>query len=168
MSSTVTTSSVIEAIDAEREHWEGLLSQVGEERMEQPGVMGEWTFKDLVAHLTSWRQRSLDRLEAASRAQPDPAQPVEPDTDTEERMNNEFYEANRDRPLGDVLEDSRQTFIRLRQIVSAFSDDELNDPDRIAWLDGESLGHAIVNGSYFSHLHKDHEPDIRAFIASNG
>ena len=165
MSSPVSKPSVIEAIDSERDHWESLLSQVGEERMEEPGVMGDWTFKDLAAHVTAWRRRSLDRLEAASRGEPDPAAPVDPDTDTEERMNNEFYEANRDRPLKDVLADSRETFTRLRNIVSAFSDEELNDPGRIDWVDGEALGPAIVSGSYFSHLHQEHEPDIRAWLS---
>lgn len=30
---------------------------------------------------------------------------------------------------------------------------------------GEALGAAIVDGGLFSHLHEDHEPEIRAWIA---
>ena len=28
-----------------------------EDRMLQPGAMGDWTFKDVVAHLSGWRTR---------------------------------------------------------------------------------------------------------------
>ena len=167
MSSPVDTSSVIDAIDAERAHWESLLAEVGEERMEEIGITDDWSFKDVAAHLTAWRSRSLDRLEAASRGEPDPATPVDPDSDAEDRMNAGFYAANRDRPLQDVLRESKETFDRLRGVVSVLSVEDLNDPRRFEWMDGEALGPAIVNGSYFGHLHEEHEADIRAFIARN-
>src|SRR3712207_9051846 len=63
---------VLQAIERERDAWETLLVEVGESRMLEPGAMGEWTFKDLVAHITGWRARSLRRLEAAANGQPEP------------------------------------------------------------------------------------------------
>ena len=164
MNHSVDKTSVLETIDAERAHWDSLLAEVGEERMDEVGVTEDWSFKDMAAHITAWRQRSLDRLEAAARGEPDPASPVDPDSGTEDRMNADFYEANRDRPLQDVLQQSRETFTRLRDIVNQFSTEDLNDPGRVPWMDGEALGPAIVNGSYFSHLHEGHEPDIRAWL----
>ena len=59
MSATTTTTKgdLLEAIEREREAWEALLAEVGEDRMLEAGPMGEWTFKDLVAHLNGWRAR---------------------------------------------------------------------------------------------------------------
>ena len=40
--------------------------------LEQPGAMGDWTFKDVAAHLTAWRRRTVVRLEAAARGEAEP------------------------------------------------------------------------------------------------
>jgi hypothetical protein len=45
--------------------------------------------------------------------------------------------------------------------IAAFPEDELQDPQRIAWLEGEALSGAFV----FSHFHEEHEPDMRAWLA---
>ena len=65
-----TKGEVLAAIDRERDAWETLLVEVGEARMLEPGAMGEWTFKDLTAHITGWRARALQRLEAAAYERP--------------------------------------------------------------------------------------------------
>ena len=41
-------------------------------RMDQPGVAGQWSVKDVVAHLASWRKRTVARLQAAARGAPEP------------------------------------------------------------------------------------------------
>lgn len=38
-------------LQKEIQQWEALLDQIGAERMEQPGVNGDWSMKDMVAHL---------------------------------------------------------------------------------------------------------------------
>jgi hypothetical protein len=39
---------------ADRQVWGDLVAEVGRERMLEPGPMGEWTFKDMAAHLAAW------------------------------------------------------------------------------------------------------------------
>src|SRR5262249_36572770 len=39
-----------------REHWNALVAQVEPDRMEIAGVEGDWSVKDLIAHLT-WYER---------------------------------------------------------------------------------------------------------------
>ncbi len=41
-----------------RASWEGLSP----EQMEQPGVAGEWSVKDILAHVTTWEEESLKHL----------------------------------------------------------------------------------------------------------
>ncbi|MGH2505096.1 MAG: hypothetical protein ACRDID_21510, partial [Ktedonobacterales bacterium] len=52
---------------SEQDGFEALLDEVGEQRMIQPGVAGDWSMKDIVAHLTGWRRRSVARFQAALR-----------------------------------------------------------------------------------------------------
>ncbi len=66
-----------------------------------------------------------------------------------------FTESNRGRPLADVLSDSREVFQHLMDAIAAFSENELQDPQRFEWLEGEPLSGRFV----FSHF----QPDMRAW-----
>lgn len=162
---TMNKSQLLTRIEEERVFWERLLAEVGEERMEQPGATGDWTFKDVVAHLVMWRQRTIAQLEAAQRNQP-PAPPLWPaflDEEKEtEQINHWIYLTNQDRPLQDILNESRRQFQQLATLVTALSEQDLMDPKRFAWMKGQALGPAI---STFGHLHEEHEPALRAWLA---
>ena len=142
------------------------IKEAGEERLEQPGSFGELTFKDLIAHLTSWRLVTAARLEAGQRGEA-PAYPwpahlrEEDDTDA---INRWFYEANRDQPVEAILRASRETFDRVERALATLPEEALLRPGRFPWLGAEALGPAVVGGTY-RHYHEDHEPDIRAWLA---
>ncbi len=160
-----TKGETLAAIERERAAWENLLAEVGEDRMLEPGPMGDWTFKDLVAHLTGWRARGLQRLEAAANGQPppDPVWPAHLTTDDE--INAWIHAQNQDRLLGEVLAESRDSYARLAVIVQMLPEAALTDTDIFPWLEGSALGEAIVNGDYFEHLHVEHEQAIRGWLA---
>ena len=116
--------------------------------------------KDIVAHITGWRRRTVRRFQAALNHEPD-VPPLWPKAlQEDDEINAWIYQANRDRPLADVLSDSREVFHQLVDVIAAFSDDELQDPQRIEWLEGEPLSGKFV----FSHFHEEHEPDMRAWL----
>jgi hypothetical protein len=155
---------VLEAIDRESADWEALLAQVGEARMLEPGAMGDWTFKDLVAHLTGWRARGLRRLEAAANGQPEP-QPAWPANLTnDDEINDWIYAQNKDRLLGEVVSESRESYARLAEIVQMLPDEALTNPEYFPWLEGHALGPAITTGAYFGHWHDEHEPGIQRWL----
>jgi hypothetical protein len=157
-------AELLAQIDAETAVWERLLAEVGEERMLQPGATGDWTFKDVVAHLIGWRRRTLARLEAARQGvdPPPPPWPAALDDEEPEPINNWIYEQNRDRPLADVLAEAREQFRRMRELTAAIPEDALLQPGRFAWLEGWPLGAVVVNS--FIHLHEEHEPTLRAWL----
>ena len=157
-----TKGEVLAAIDRERDAWETLLVEVGEARMLEPGAMGEWTFKDLTAHITGWRARSLQRLEAAANERPEP-EPVWPaDRVTDDEINDWIYEVNKDRLLGEVIGESRESYARLAEIVQMLPDQALSDPDFFL-ARGERARTADPQRRVFSHL-KEHEPEIRHWL----
>ena len=154
-----TRDELVAQIRAERAGWHALLAAVGQERMEQPGPMGDWTFKDLVAHLTGWRERTIRRLEAGPGREPPPPWPSHLTVDDE--INAWIYERQRDRPLPEVLAEADASFERLAAAVAALPEEELTTPGRFAWMEGKPL----VAGDFFGHLHEEHEPAIRAWLA---
>src|SRR5690348_10694315 len=55
----------------EQAAWEALLAEIGEAHMTQPEVAGGWSIKDIVAHLTGWRRRTVRRFQALLHHEPD-------------------------------------------------------------------------------------------------
>src|SRR6266487_1967756 len=106
-------SDLLAQIKRERVLWEQLVAEVGEERMLEPGATGEWTFKDVVAHLNGWRSKTLARLDAArdGNAPAAPPWPAQLDEDDDvDQINDWIYQANRERPLQEVLGEYSQSF----------------------------------------------------------
>jgi hypothetical protein len=144
----------------ENASWQALLDEIGEVNMTQPEVAGGWSIKDIVAHITGWRRRTVMRLQAMLNHESDIALPWPSALQEDDEINAWMYESDRDRLLADVLCESREVFQQLVDAIDAFSDDEFPDPQRIEWLEGESLSGKFV----FSHFHEEHESDMRAWL----
>ncbi|HEY7346790.1 MAG TPA: ClbS/DfsB family four-helix bundle protein [Ktedonobacterales bacterium] len=140
--------------------WEALLDDIGEARMTRPDVAGGWSVKDIVAHLTGWRSRTVRRFQAALRHESSPPPPWPPHLQTDDEINAWIYASNRDRPVADVLQESRAVFQQLVDILSAFPEAELLDPNRFDWIGGEPL----TGAAFFAHFHEEHELDMRAWL----
>jgi hypothetical protein len=145
----------------ERARWEALLAQVGGEHMLQLGAMGEGTFKDLVAHLNGWWYYELANLEALLTETP-PRSPWPADWPVD-RQNRWIYEANKDRPLADVLAESRGFFQRLEELLAGLPEPVLRESAAIPWLQGRPLGLGFLDGC-LEHLYGEHWSDVCAWI----
>lgn len=155
-------ASLVAKIHAERAWWRDLVEAVGEERMTEPGPMGDWTFKDLASHLLGWRERTIARLEAAAArlGEPPSPWPAELGDEEDDPINAWIHERTRDRPLRQVLDDVDRSYLRLAQAVAGLPDDLVTRRDAFPWLDGE----ALADVELFGHLHGEHEPAIRAWL----
>ena len=83
----MTKTALLADLQREQEQWEALLAQIGESRMDQGGVAGEWSIKDIVAHLTGWRRRIVGRLQAAQRSEGEPPPPWPAHLQTDDEIN---------------------------------------------------------------------------------
>ena len=153
--------ALLAALQAENQHWIALLSQIGEAHMADPGVAGDWSLKDIIAHLTGWRKRTVVRLQAAQRGDPEPPPPWPVHLQTDDEINAWIYERNRHLSVQEVLADSAETFQQLVRAIAELPEAALTDPHRFAWTEGEVLSAAAL----FGHFHEEHEPDIRAWLA---
>jgi uncharacterized protein (TIGR03083 family) len=153
-----TRDDLLEQIRAERAQWQDLVTEIGPERMGRPGPMGDWTFKDLAAHLTGWRARTIARIKAGPGREPASAWPAHLTEDNE--INQWIYERSRAQSLDEVLSDADQSFEDLAEAISALSDEDLTVPGRFAWTDDR----ALVDVPFFGHFHEGHEPSLRAWM----
>src|SRR5215470_14413811 len=120
MSSTTSKAQLLRDLHSEQASWEALLRDIGEDHMTQPEVAGGWSIKDIVAHLTGWRRRTVGRFQAALRDEPPPPPPWPPHLQTDDEINAWIYAAYQDRTVSDVLLDSRTVFQQLVETLDAF------------------------------------------------
>ncbi len=155
-------SELLDWLQEEYQQWEALLDQIGAARMDQPGVNGDWSIRDLVAHLTGWNRRLVDRLQAAQRSEPEPPPPWPAHLQTEDEVNTWIYESNHGRSVRAVLDESHQVFQQLLAAIEGLPDEVLIEQEwHLVWLDGQRF----PAGEFFDHFHDDHEPDVRAWLA---
>jgi len=153
----------------EQAQFDALLRDIGEEHMTQPGVAGEWSIKDVVAHLTFWRRRTVARLQATLRNEPLPQDPwpaefgTDDDSDArDDKINAWNYANTHEQPLADVLRESNEVFDQLAQTVDAFPEADLLNPARFPWIAAEDF--PLTGAVFFGHFHEEHEPDMRAWL----
>ncbi|HSM58311.1 MAG TPA: ClbS/DfsB family four-helix bundle protein [Candidatus Sulfomarinibacteraceae bacterium] len=156
---------LLDWLQQEYQEWEALLDEIGPERMEQPGVNGDWSMKDIVAHLTGWNRWLVTRLQAAQRGEPDPSPPWPAELEEEDDINAWIYETYRARSLGEILDETRQVHRQLVTAIEALPDDvhieHLEPAFYLVWVDDQRF----LVGEFFNHFHDDHEPDVRAWMA---
>jgi hypothetical protein len=147
----------------EDRQWNSLLDQIGIERMDLPGAMGDWTFKDMVAHLNDWQGWLIARMRAAQNGETKPAPPWPDHFQDDDDINAWIYEANRERPVEDVLNDAGQNFQQLLDVIDSLSEDvRIESEWHLVYLGSERFPAA----EFFDHFYDEHEPDVRGWLAS--
>ena len=161
-------SELLNRLQEEYLQWEAFLDQIGEARMDQGGVNGDWSMKDIIAHLTGWNRHLVARLQAAQHGESEPSPHWPAHLQTEDDINAWIYEINRHRSAREVLNESHHVFQQLLAVIEGLPDDVRIEPvhqqGRVylpIWLGDQRF----PAGEFFDHFHDDHEPDVRAWLA---
>ena len=135
--------------------WETLLANLGEAQIMTPLQPGEMSIKDTMAHLMTWQQLSIARLEAGLRGS-EPVLPdwpenldAEPDGEPHD-MNPWIYETHQDESWATVYQAWRTGFLRFLELGEAIPERDLMEVDKYPWLEGYAL-FAVLEGSYGHH-----------------
>lgn len=156
----ITKAQFLENLRTGRSQWDALLAEVGEERMTQPGVAGEWSVKDIIAHVTWYEREMVGVLEAHALVGSDLW-----DLPTDQR-NIPIYEENRERPLTDVLAEAQRVYRQLLELVESLAEEDLTDPGRFEGMPTEWQPWDIIAGNSYEH-YRQHIPDIRAWLGQS-
>ena len=153
---------------AEHQHWDEFFDHIGPERMELPGVNGDWSLKDMVAHLVCYQPWVTARIQAAAHGEPEPLPPWPVQLQTDDEINAWIYESNHGRSVSEVMDDARRVFQEFFDIIEKLPEDirieEVHHGERVfylVWLGDQRFQVAEI----FDHFHDDHESDIRAWLA---
>lgn len=150
----------------EFDRWEKLLAPLSAEQATTPGTFGDWSLKDVLAHLAVWQARSIARLDAAAAGR-DPIFPDWPPGFTPEQeepvdeVNAWIAARYRDVAWESVYRQWKEGYLRfIRQAVN-IPEEDLLPAGRYDWLDGYALVD-VLTGSLEHHQEHREQLNIPA------
>src|SRR5262245_6922353 len=120
-------SHLLNLLHEEYQIQQSFISGLSDAARTETGTFERWSAKDVLAHVTTWRRRLVQRIGAGADAE------ALPQIDEEDHLNRLSFDENHDRTWSDVKIDVLQTFTNLIKLVEKFSDAELTDPQHFAW-----------------------------------
>jgi hypothetical protein len=142
---------LIAALKQSRQEFMKGIDGLSEDAMQKPGVVGEWSLKDLLAHLNLWEAELIKLLWQVQ-------QGLKPSTAHFEKKNVDelsqvWQQENQERPLEMVLSDFRGIRNQTIRRVEAFQEIELSNARRYPWQKDRPLWKWIADDSF------DHEAE---------
>ena len=139
-------SDVHALLDRIEEAWRQLfaaLDDIPEDRLSDPGVIGDWSLKDLFGHLAFWDEHAVAEIERALAGLPR-------EDDAWQAMNEADHAARRDRALPEQRAAMHQAHAALVERLES-----------VAGIEAARIDEAIRVDTYEHYL--DHIPDIQSW-----
>lgn len=138
-------SQLLSESQKEREALEGFLFTLSPEQMTQPGMLGEWSAKDVLAHLYEWEQMVLGWLAASQRGER-PHVPAEGYKWSQLPALNETIRAKHSgRSLEEILSLFRDSYKQIVQTIESLPEETLFTPGLYPWMNKNTLGAYFVS-----------------------
>jgi hypothetical protein len=109
--------------------------------------------------LLGWRNRTIARLEALARGEPDPYADEPEGDEAVDRMNDWIRDNDVGRTPAELVAAYDASYDRLIAGLLALPDATLTDPDAMAWAEGP-----LLDAPFTGHLHEEHVPTVRAWL----
>jgi hypothetical protein len=139
---------ILDVLEDEREKFLDSIEGLSTQELLEPGVVGNWSVKDIMAHITLWEAELVKLLWQAAQGQK-PTTIHFAGINVDER-NEAWYEEQKDRPIEQIIADFSAVRKQTSRRVEAFTDKDLNDQSRFSWQKGYALWKWIAEDS-FSH-----------------
>lgn len=135
---SLTVAQLLELIEETFDSFMQLIESSPGDRLEEAGVSGNWSLKDIIAHISWYETQMVEILESRAMIGSEWWQlPIH-------ERNAKIYEENRNARLEDVLADAAATHQQLVHWIQTLSDAELNETGHFEampedWIFGDIL-----------------------------
>ncbi len=150
---------LIKAFEKAREKLLAALDGLTDDDMLQPGAVGYWSVKDVLAHLTAWESElvtALVKIEQGKRSRPNIVT-----IDDIDEWNEEQYHASASRSLQIIWDDFQGVAKHLIAAIEAVNNADLGNNRRFSWMEGEPLSYLIYENAIWHE--EEHADDIDAW-----
>ena len=157
MPSPTTVSQFINTLQQERAKWNTMIDSIDREDMLSLGVVGEWSLKDLIAHITWFERQMVELVQAHALVGSELW-----NLPTDER-NAAIYADVRGQSLEQVLAESTQVHQQLLELLPTLSDEDLTNAGNFPHMPPDWQPWLIIAQNTYEH-YQQHMPDIQNWI----
>ena len=161
MEHLLTKAELLEVMRTERANWEALLAEIGEARFDEPLIEGEWSIKEVIAHITHYENVIVRWLDHVQRGEPLP--PSEFAGLSMDERNAIIRERGAQRPLADVLRDSELAFNRTLDAVQRLRDEDIHSMEFTRRIGADYSAHDAIEGDTYGH-YREHIGFVRGWL----
>lgn len=156
-------AQLLQRIRDARQRLELAVASVPDRHMTDVALYDLWSMKDFLAHITVW-ERYVVELAAALSAGREPRYHY--NTVPVDDVNAETYQANKDRSLADIRDDSAASYAALLRFIEDAPDALLFDPNYWEYTQGIPFEQWIASNS--DEHYDEHLPDVLDFLRRAG
>ncbi len=126
---------------------EALLAPLSAAQQCAPGVVGDWSVEDVLAHLTAWHEMVLAWHAAGLRGEVPETPGGGFSWQQTPALNQQIYLAHHDEPLDEVWAAFRASAARVRAAIEAASEEQLFARNVYTWTKSTTLGAYFVSAT---------------------
>ncbi len=140
-----TKPQILSESQKERQALEKFLSTLTPEQMEQPGMLGEWSAKDVLAHLYEWEQMVLSWLAAGQRGETPPVPAEGYKWNQLPALNEEIRGKHMSRSLDEMQKLYRESYEQIMDTIDKLSEEDLFTLGLYPWMNKNTLAAYFVS-----------------------
>lgn len=140
-------AELLKDIDSEHRRLEKTLALLTQKDMTQRGVVGEWSVKDILAHLSAWEQLFLRWYRAGLQGGRAEKNPVGMSTKAIDALNLEIFNQYRRTSLKHVLTQFQNSYQQILGIVHAIPEEDMFTSGRYEWTNKWTLADYIAGNT---------------------
>ncbi|HSB90831.1 MAG TPA: DinB family protein [Anaerolineales bacterium] len=151
---------LLKAMEASRAELLAALAGLSDENLLEPGVVGEWSVRDVLQHISLWEAEAVKLLMHVQQRRKPTGDRWSGKLDLDS-LNARWHAETKDRPLAAVRPDfeavRQQTIRRLNDL----SDADLANPRLLPWLKGRPVWQYVFEDT--AEHEQEHAAQIRAW-----
>jgi hypothetical protein len=154
MDKPTSKAQMLKAIRQERQKLETVLQGLTDADMVKAPASGEWSVKDILAHIAFWEQFFIQRYRAGLRGEKQ-VMPEWSKSGVLNDINKEVYERNLKRKLSDVKKSFHASYKLIFDAVEQIPEEDMFAPAKYDWTGKNTLADYIVGNTsehYAEHL----------------
>jgi hypothetical protein len=155
----VTKDELLEKLNDEHYNLLALVQDFSKADFEQVGVAGDWTVKDVFAHLAFWNWEAVKAVEQVARDER-PAMMLDVSFD---EINAREAAASRKQPLHKVMDDFRRSQKSLASVIERASEPELSKQTPFKSGDNKDANAAWIVGGIIEH-YQEHTAALKTWL----
>ena len=152
---------LIKVVQKERTNLETLINKLSDSQKVVPGVEGDWSVKDIMAHISAWEKLAYDRIHATLTGDPLKYQVIDGD-DFVDQFNLKVYESNKEIPLNMIAAGFQESHNELLGQIKNLNDEIISQKLPFDWAGDLSIQVLISANTHWHY--KEHAESILNWI----